>query len=260
MDKSDIQNHISSTYFSLRFALAGLAFAFPIVLWALGPEQSTPVHLQGSMSAYYWVGGADSSRWLRDMFVGFLFAIGSLLYAYKGFSRLESVLLNVAAVAAFVVALFPMNWWGRLSPIPVMGPEGLQILFFEPTRGYIHNCAAILLFFCIAFVSIRCSKDTLSLLPATANRYWFENAYKLTGHLMWALPVFVVCVNYGRRLLGSKETDQLTYWLEFAGIYAFAMFWSVKTYELSLSRAEEPLETRSDRSHQPPPNKYNASA
>jgi hypothetical protein len=31
----------------------------------------------------------------------------------------------------------------------------------------------------------------------------------------------------------------LIYWLEFAGIYAFAAYWSVKSYEMSLSKLEK---------------------
>src|SRR5215212_7799422 len=44
---------------------------------------------------------------MRTIFVGFLCITGSFLYLYKGFTKLENLLLNVAGISAVLVALFP---------------------------------------------------------------------------------------------------------------------------------------------------------
>ena len=55
-----------------------------------------------SISESYHVGG-----WSQSIFVGYLFAIASLLVAHNGRSSREMILSKVASVAALGVALFP---------------------------------------------------------------------------------------------------------------------------------------------------------
>src|SRR5262245_7840908 len=100
-----MQEHIFSTYITLRWGLALIAFLFPVVLIAIGYfDKVAPV--PGSFSDYYWATGTE--RYLaRIAFVGLLFALASGLYLYKGFTRRENVVLNVAAMFAVLVAFFP---------------------------------------------------------------------------------------------------------------------------------------------------------
>ncbi len=80
--------------------------------------------LQTSLSAYYFgfqpkvdTNWAYSNYPTRVFFVGILFALGFSLWAYKGFSRLENILLNIAGLCAILVAIFPMwpgDWLHRL--------------------------------------------------------------------------------------------------------------------------------------------------
>ena len=52
---------------------------------------------------------------------------------------------------------------------------------------------------------------------------------------MIGLPVLAVVLHY---FLGRADT--LTFWVESAGIYAFAFYWSTKTRELRKTVADRP--------------------
>ena len=99
MIPSEIRRHITQAYFNLRFGNAVAAFLFPLILW-FGGRFLADVPLQPSISAYYYTP-------MRDIFVGILFAIGSFLYLYKGFSRQENYALNCAGLLALGIAVFP---------------------------------------------------------------------------------------------------------------------------------------------------------
>jgi hypothetical protein len=78
---------------------------------------------------------------MRDWFVGALFAIAACLYLYKGFTPKENRLLNLAAVFAVGVAIFPMNWPPKNWPPPGWPNEPICNTF---TAGYVHGTCAVL--------------------------------------------------------------------------------------------------------------------
>jgi hypothetical protein len=83
------------------------------------------------------------------LFTGILFALGSFLYLYKGFSKREDLALNIAGVCAVVVAVFPMH-----------AETG-----YIPGCHYVHFGAALVLFLSMAYAAIFCHQDTLKLIP-----------------------------------------------------------------------------------------------
>ncbi len=104
--------HVFSTYFWMRTGMGLIAFAFPFVLVLVGGVVYG-LAWQDSMSAYYWAtpiekGEESGDAPMRVVFVGLLFALGTCLFLYKGYARLEDWVLNVAAVCAICVALAPM--------------------------------------------------------------------------------------------------------------------------------------------------------
>jgi hypothetical protein len=52
MPADELANHVSSTYASVRYGMAAIAVAFPLVLFLGGHLEG--VELQRSLSAYYW--------------------------------------------------------------------------------------------------------------------------------------------------------------------------------------------------------------
>ena len=58
MNATELQKHISATYLTLRLGVAGIALAFPLLLW-VGGIVLTHTELQSSMSLYYHTPVAD---------------------------------------------------------------------------------------------------------------------------------------------------------------------------------------------------------
>jgi hypothetical protein len=99
------------SYIFMRFAIAVLGIALPIVLVFVEPilfdGQPWP---RGSLSAYYYSG-------MRELFVGTLCAIGVFLIIYKGGEPTrEARASTYAGIAVIVVALFPTGKPGAAVP------------------------------------------------------------------------------------------------------------------------------------------------
>jgi hypothetical protein len=215
MGPDKLQEHILSTYFGLRIGIAAVGLQFPFILWG-GGAFFAGLPLQNSMSAYYHQISNDG-RSMRDYFVGLLFVVGISLYLYKGYSRLENYLLNIAGAFCVGVALFPMPW-----------PEG------SGTSLSFHYICAVIFFVCIGCVAIFCAGDTLPILekdyPTRAKA--LKHLYRLVGAAMIIFPVLAyvlgVVTHYAQR----------TFFIELAGILSFGVYWAFKTAELRKTEAE----------------------
>src|SRR5215208_2521332 len=177
------------------------------------------VPLQDSISAYYWAsppGGGDAPS--RNWFVGGLFAVAGFLYLYKGFSTAENIALNIAAILGVGVAIFPMEWkcetnCGKYSP---------------------HGFCAVSMFVCLAYVVWFCARDTLRLVPenATPSPARYRQMYLIVGGVMLASPLTAFILN---SLIGTRSS--FVFFIEAAGIWAFALYWWIKSSELKRSAA-----------------------
>jgi len=234
-----IDQQIRSTYFALRVGAAAIGFAFPLLLW--GGGKVAGITLRDSMSAYYWATpvqpcpcGENPDRscvtrgtevalpltpsmkeksllpgTMRNWFVGVLFAIGTLLYVNQGHSRKENVALNFAGLLALGIALFPMPW------------DCYHHSFS------LHGFFAVSFFFCIAFVSAICSRDTLALIKDPKVRTRYRKTYVGLSLAMIASPIAAYAFNF------ITSQHSYVFWAELSGIYAFAAYWCVKTKEMS---------------------------
>lgn len=202
-----IATSISASYFRLRRGMALIAFALPVALWLGGG----PGQLEGSISAYYH--HADGR--MRDVLVGALWALGTFLYFYKGYSRSEDLALDGAGLAAVLVAVAPMDW-----------PAGVP----ASQTGRLHAAAAIGFFLLVAYVCVFRSGDTLKLLRDEAQAAMFRATYRLLGMLMVALPLIVWTAH---ALSPGREDSPVLFLVEAAGVYVFAAFWWVKSREIA---------------------------
>ena len=89
--------------------------------------------------------------YMRDYFVGGLFALGSFMYLYKGFSWQENYALNVAGILAILIAVVPTD----LKSVPPIAQS--------PT-SQVHMIFAIAFLLTIGYVCVFRSADTLPLL------------------------------------------------------------------------------------------------
>ncbi len=219
-DENALRNHVFSTYITLRYGMAVLGFAFPVLLWAVG-KLLYGIELQPSMSHYYFAPYPDNPGEtafpMRVWFVGLLFAIGAGLFLYKGFTNWENVALNLAGGFAWLVALCPMDidWKADCGLSP-------------------HGTFAILLFFCLAFVSLFCAVATLEYLPPEPGlQAKFRRGYELLGALMLLSPLAAFVLT-----LVTSESSRFIFVTEALGVWFFAAYWLVKSREMEKSGAE----------------------
>ena len=211
----ELQEHVFGTYFSVRIGLSTIGIALPIVVAVAGGILHD-VWLEDSISAYYHTTPRLRFFTTRDFFVGGLLAAGVCLYLYKGFSDRENVALNLAGVFAVFVALLPTTAPGS--------QRGLVSI--------LHGTSAVLFFFCIAYVSLFRSRDTLHLLPpASAAQY--ARLYFWTGMGMIVSPLAAVVLSY------TLQRGALLFWVETLGLWAFSTYWIIKTFEMRNSKAEK---------------------
>lgn len=223
-------NHIMATYTSLRIGLAVVAFAMPPVLF-FGGWWSHHLPLQSSMSSYYHANlpGSECAcghpvGLMRDWFVGFLFAIGIMLYFYRGVTFMEQCALNAAGVFACGVALIPMAWPPQHFPS-------------KEFHSYPHSIVSILLFLCMAYISIWRSAETVHMMRDQARQEIYLWRYKWIGRAMIGAPLLAVVAH--SLLDHSGDYRCFTFFLEAAGTYVFATYWVVKTMEISESGADK---------------------
>jgi uncharacterized membrane protein len=218
MTPAQLQKYMLATYFWLRIGLGALALAFPPLIVAIGRANDIP--LQISLSEYYFAFAPTTSDLRvfpgRVVFVGILFALGSFLLLYRGFSKTEGWLLNLAGLSAIVVALFPMH-----TPAYCLNCG-------SNTYAYVHGIAAFALFVFTALDAWACTDQTLAELPP-ARRRWFRWCYSVLAGIMVILPILALVMAF------FGINDERLLFIEWAGVWTFAAYWFLKTYELSLS-------------------------
>ncbi len=225
----EIKKHVFRTYVGLRGVICGLGVAFPVALvllgFLLGEEEWLP-----SMSDYYW---SDAER-MRDLFVGFLFALGFALVAYRGFSSGEDRKLTAAGLFSIGVALFPMA-----NPDAAAATQTQQL----PFGASLHGACAALAFACIAAVAWFDSDVSLAALPAEA-RQKYRARYRLQGCLMLALPALVWFL---AEFSGLPDVDgaalvflakRKVFFVEWILLWLFSWYWLTKLREMRESSAD----------------------
>ena len=103
-------------------------------------------------------------------------------------------------------------------------------------RKAVSKRSAISLFLCMAFVCILCAGDTLSELKNPPLEALFRKAYLVLGIAMILAPItaFLLAV-------GFRNLQGYTFIAEATGVAVFAVYWIVKTWELSKSKLERNL-------------------
>ena len=221
---------VSASYFILRRGLAYLAIALPVLLVAGGAVDyllhDGDGHLvHGSLSAYYHSTAAMKSPYgagtMRNVFVGVLWAVGVFLVLYRGYSRREDLALNLAGVAAILIALFPMDW-------PVVEDAA------HTPAAYVHFTSAGTFFLAIAYVCVFTATETLSILNDRAQRTSFKRQYAALGAWMVLTPVVLWVIH----MLFPPKDNYVILFVEIAGVLVFSMFWLVKSREIMMIERE----------------------
>jgi len=214
----ELQMHIFSAYWNLRYGMAIVSFALPLLVFAVAYYLGGGVGLQDSMSDYYWAPRQDGVRPpSRDFFVGGLFALAVFFYLYKGFSPKENLALNIAAVFALGVAIFPM----AEKDLP------------DASKVSLHGFCAVTMFLVLVYVIWFRADETLKFVPPDAwpSAKAYLLAYRIIGVVMVVSPLIAFVTSLWVR------RASFVFFVEAAGIWAFAAFWALKSWELKNSSA-----------------------
>lgn len=222
LKQDELQKHILATYFDLRVGVAAIAFLFPVILPLMGNYLG--VEFQPSLSDYYHTD-------MRNGFVGILFIIGAFLYLYRGFSNWENWLLNAAGLLAVCIALLPTDMKGSASM------QNAAEVFSMPL---LHGFCAVTFFICIALVCITCSRLTLDQIKENGYRKkLLMSIYWLLGILMVTLPLTAAGIARFTELANPDMKSHVIFWIEFAGVWVFATYWMVKSYEIHKTESDK---------------------
>ena len=185
------------SHHTLRFIVGFIAIMLASLTSAL--SQTRP----DSISESYW----DPGHWPRNIFVGFLFAISSFLFAYNGDNSLEKYLSKLAAVATLGVALFPCGCKCNEEIVPKVHYVSAAIMF------------GILFAFCCFFYKKAKRKET-----AEANVR--SVIYGLCGAaiLVAILGMFVDFVSKGYL---SEAIHRFVFFAEMTALVAFGIAWLI---------------------------------
>jgi hypothetical membrane protein len=204
-DTTHIKHAIEESYFGLRLCMVALAY-LPWLIMTLGGYLLHGTPLLGSLSEYY-------HHDMRNVFVGTNFMIVVCLYLYKGYSNLENVLLNIAAVGMLLLTLIPL-------PVHDEGPWTA------------HHYSAMFYFLPAAAVCIFCARDkggTLDLVQDPVWRARYDAVYRLTGTVMALAPLGAFLFDRSRVVLFAEIIAAL----------AFGTFWLTKTLEIRRIRRQD---------------------
>lgn len=215
-----LRKSIEGSYFRLRLLIAVIGIGFPFVMFTMGLWKGCAV--QTSMSAYYHTP-------MRDVFVGLMFMLAATLYLYKGYSQRENIALNISALGASMVALFPVGL--PKAPVPNLCLRAAE----QDFAPFLHAVGGFAFFLGGAFVCIFCGRETLALLPDQAAAR-FRRHYLMLGAMMVAAPVAAMILT-----VAGNIRDYYVLIVEGLGEWTFAIYWLVKTSEISkIIEAKEP--------------------
>ena len=198
----------TASFLKLSFGMGAIAALLPIALMLADRSGD-----HWSISSYYYVqpGGLPGGT-ARNLLVGALWATGAFLFLFRGLSRAENWLLNLAGLSGISVAMNPMaaDQCARKSGFPV------------------HGASAAVFFLCLAIVAIGYSKKRVQFITDKRMRRRFITAYNVVGAAMVIMPATVVAIHY---LARTGCTNPWIFWVESLGIWAFAIYWFIKTAE-----------------------------
>lgn len=201
--RPEIDNH------TMKLIVGVIALSLPFL------TSNLSVNPLDSISAAYW----DIGGWPRNIFVGFLFAIGAFLLSYNGHSGKEMVLSKVAALASVGVAMFPCKCNGQTEIIPFVHYASAAVMF------------GILAIFCYLFLQRARSKDWLQARIRAV-------IYASCG-LIIVVAMALMAADYLTEDTLSQHISRFTFYAEAAGLVAFGFAW------LTASRIV-PIITRTD--------------
>jgi hypothetical protein len=199
MNSAKKSSDLTYSYLALRKAVGWIGILLPFTLM-LGVYLIYGGDLTlSTISQYYYSG-------MRDVLVGALCAIALFLFFYRGYSKLDDLLGNIAGICALCIAWFPTTESGPLD-----------------LSGSIHLGAASLFFIVLSIFSIIIFRRKGS--SPTRQKLKRNRIYLICGIVMLAslaaIAIFFV-------FSGNDPHSGFVFWAETAALVAFGVSWLTK--------------------------------
>jgi hypothetical protein len=211
------------SYQTLRKIIGLLGLVLPVLLVGGSIAFSNCVwpDIQSSISGYY-------HTIMRDIFVGILCVVAFFLFAYKGYSRADTLAGKAACVFTLGVAFFPTSMdepFTACTIKPVFNTYWVSELLTINTVSKIHYISAALLFATLTFFSLVLFTKTKGNL--TKQKLRRNVIYRICGVVMALCIVllgFYFAFFKGTWLSNYKPV----FWLEALALCAFGISWLTK--------------------------------
>lgn len=199
---------------TVRWMIGAIAFALPTLLILAWLAHALP-ELPTSISESYIL----VDQWPRDVFVGAMFALASLLLAYNGGDNFDFAASKVACVGAVVLATHRCVCDGLFTDrLPLPDPASTHAI---GTFAVI----VVLLYFCVVFFR-RAQKK---LRDAVAKGHTEEAKFirrRMTAYgAAFFLQAIAVVPFLMHRYAEHPQVDHGIFWAEAMTLYAFALCW-----------------------------------
>lgn len=184
-------------YRTLRLLMGIIAFSLPFMVYIISSERLS------SISACYYTES-------RDIFVGMLFIIGVLMWAYNGHSPKEFLVSKIAAIASLTVAIFPASIGDEINCVTI-----------------IHYIAALILFLIIAYfcyVPFR-----MNIKEEEGKKGIRSKIYFACGSIILACISIMIIWKVIKMTLFKEISGSLSvmFWAETVALMAFGFAWIV---------------------------------
>jgi hypothetical protein len=215
------------SYLALRKTVGGVALTLPFAMaipWALLHHAILP-----SISAYYYTG-------MRNLFVGFLCAIGMFMLCARGYDRMDEIAGITSAICAIGVAFFPTS--------PASGATHGQVVV-----GDVHYIFAAALFltlalFCLVLFKMSAQNHTVTRQKIQRNRVY--TACGIVILISLALLPAMTLVFHVRYVFPDVAPGLF---FETTSLLAFGFAWIVKGETLLKDETPKPAVTTSTDGH-----------
>jgi hypothetical protein len=202
------------SYLNLRIGLGFVGLFLPIVLVVGAFSFDACKQLQPSISHYYYT-------IMGNYFVGSLCAVAMFLFFYKGYEKKDSIVANIAAIAALGVAFFPTNCDVNSLCEFVTNNRSISV-------NTIHYISAAILFGSFAYFSLVLFTKTDPTIKMCANKKIRNNIYKTCGIIIIICIVLIAAYNFIDSLENSIGKFKPTLVLESIALFAFGTSWIAK--------------------------------
>lgn len=202
-------------YLNMRKAIGILGISLPVFL-VIGSFLPWGEHyIMPSISEYY-------DTWMRDFFVGILCAVALFLFCYKGLSKVDNRMANLAALLALGVAFFPTSSNNVLV-------------------HYIHLVSAALFFIILAVISLFIFTISREPLPDRERKTIRNRIYRTCGVIMLGCILLLFVYMVWEDEFSFLSVFKPVFILETIALFAFGASWLIKGRTLWANRTEKDI-------------------